>query len=336
VVNKEAKRKIGTAIRILVSVSLLSFLVIRNIDNINEIERAIKEINMPLIVLAIFVYFLSLAVIVLRWGSLLKAQDVNIPKRYLLQTVLIGFFYNNILPTSVAGDAFRVYDIRNNKDIPVNKGLASVTLERFTSFLVGTIFILIFVILELTGFLNYKFLNKSIMIIILFITIMPILLFIVILKPHIFKINVLFSKIKFLSRIKPGLLKYQKIFVDYWRNRKRALLTCFLYSLLIHFLVTLSYYIALRSVGSYLNFFYFLFILPISSAIANIPVSIGGIGLRENTLMFMLVLMGIPKEIAFVFSILILFIILFNALIGGLVYLFRNIFFRSPHSSTVL
>jgi hypothetical protein len=335
VVSKEAKRKIGIAIRILVSVSLLSFLVIRNIDNIKEIERAIKEISIPLIALATFVYFLSLAVIVLRWGSLLKAQDVSIPKRYLLQTVLIGFFYNNILPTSVAGDAFRVYDIHSNKDTPVNKGLASVTLERFTSFLVGTIFILIFVILELTGFLNYKFLNKSITIIILFITIMPILLFIIILKPSIFKINVLFNKIKFLSRIKPTLVKYQKIFVDYWRNRKKALLTCFLYSLMIHFLVALSYYIALRSAGSHLNFFYFLFILPVSSAIANIPVSIGGIGLRENTLMFMLALMGIPEEIAFVFSIIILFIILFNALIGGLVYLFRNIFFRSSHNLTV-
>lgn len=334
VANKEPKKKIGTAIRILVSVSLLSFLVIRNIDNIKEIEKAIKEINIPLIILAAFIYFLSVSAIVPRWESLLKVQNVNIPKKYLLQTVFIGFFYNNILPTSVAGDAFRIYDIRNSKDVPLNKGLASVILERFASFLVGTIFILVFIILELTGCLGYKILNKSIIIVILIITIIPILLFAIILKPSVFKIDVLFNKVKFLSRIKPRLEKYQKVFVDYWKNSKKTLLVCLLYSFLIHLLVTLSYYITLRSVGADLNFFYFLFILPISSAIANIPISIGGIGLRENALMFLLILMGIPEEIAFIFSIIILFIILFNALIGGLVYLFRNVFVRSSHNSS--
>lgn len=326
-VEKGVKKRIGIALRILVSASLLSFLIIRNIDSIKEVEKVIKEIDILLVVLAAFVYFLSIYAIVFRWGSLLKAQNINISKKFLLQTVLIGFFYNNLLPTSVAGDAFRIYDIRNNKNIPIDKGIASVTLERFSSFIVGTIFTLIFIILDLTGCLDYKFLNKSIIIFILVMTIMLSLLFAVVVSPSTFKIDVLFGKVKFLSRIKPRLEEYQNIFVDYWRNRKKALLICLLYSFLVHLLVTMSYYIVLESVGSHLEFFNFLFVLPFSSAVANIPISIGGIGLRENALVFILVLMGIPRGSAFIFSIIILFVILFNALIGGVVYLFRNLFF---------
>lgn len=329
-IRKEAKKRIGIAVRILISVSLLSFLIIRNLDNLKEINKVLRELNIPLVVLAAFFYFLSIFTIVFRWDSLLKAQKVNISKKFLLQAVLIGFFYNNLLPTSVAGDAFRVYDIRSNKNVPASRGMASVTLERFGSFIIGTVFVLVFIILDLAGYFHQEFLNRSLIIAILAVTTGMFFLFFALMKPSVFKIDVLFKKIKFLSKIELRLEKYQGIFVDYWRVRKKALLACLLYSIIIHFLVTISYYIALRSVGPDLRFLYFLFIIPFSSTAANLPISIGGIGVRENTLVLILLLMGIQEGEAFIFSFIILFIILFNALIGGIIYLFRSICFSKP------
>lgn len=323
--RKEAKKRIGIAIRILISVSLLSFLIIRNLDNFKEINKVLRELNIILVVLAAFFYFLSIFTIVFRWDSLLKAQKVNISKKFLFQTVLIGFFYNNLLPTSVAGDAFRVYDIRSKKNVPVSMGMASVTLERLGSFIIGTVFVLVFIILDLAGYFHHEFLNRFLVITILAVTTGMSFLFFALMKPSVFKIGVLFRKIKFLSKIELHLGKYQSIFIDYWRSRKKALFACLLYSIIIHFLVTTSYYIALRSVGADLRFLYFLFIVPFSSTAANLPISIGGIGVRENTLVLILILMGIQEGEAFIFSFIILFIILFNALIGGIIYLSRSI-----------
>ncbi len=69
--------------------------------------------------------------------------------------------------------------------------------------------------------------------------------------------------------------------------------------------------------------------MPFTSIVASIPIAIGGIGLRENALAFLVALFGASESQAALFSFLILFIILFNALLGGLVYLAKNKYFKS-------
>ena len=41
---------------------------------------------------------------------MLKAQDIEIPLRFLIGSVFVGQFFNSFLPTTIGGDAMRAYD----------------------------------------------------------------------------------------------------------------------------------------------------------------------------------------------------------------------------------
>ena len=71
------------------------------------------------------------------------------------------------------------------------------------------------------------------------------------------------------------------------------------------------------------------FTLPFVSLASSVPITIGGMGIRENALVFAIENFGISRADATLFSFIVLSIILFNALIGGLAYLLKNIFYRS-------
>ena len=79
----------------------------------------------------------------------------------------------------------------------------------------------------------------------------------------------------------------------------------------------------------------FIFIVPIVATIAMIPISIGGIGLRENSLVFIMVAMGVSNEKAALCSLLILFMLIIMGIIGGIIYIVRPYFeSRSKRNNT--
>lgn len=323
----KTKRGILNFLKILVSFSLLSFLLVKNLDDLKEIRIIVEELNLFWLFLAASFYFLSLIFILFRWEILLKAQGINISRRFLLKTVLIGFFYNNLLPTNIGGDAYRVYNLHRQKSVSLNKGVVSVFIERLSSTIIGFLFILAFIVLSLGGFFEHNFITPGLSIVIFLVGLAIILLISVLINPCLFKIDVLFRKISLLSKIRPQMKRFQEAFSSYWQNRKKALFISILYSFFVHFLVALSYYFISISIGLGLKFISFLFILPFSSMMASLPISIGGLGVRENTLVFILSLIGISENKAIIFSLLVLLVILFNAFIGGIVYLLKNILF---------
>ena len=71
-------------------------------------------------------------------------------------------------------------------------------------------------------------------------------------------------------------------------------------------MIILEYYLAARALDIDLGLVAFIFISPVVAIITMLPISIGGLGLRENSLVFILVAMGVINERATVFSLLIL------------------------------
>jgi hypothetical protein len=71
------------------------------------------------------------------------------------------------------------------------------------------------------------------------------------------------------------------------------------------------------------------FTLPFVQVASSVPIAIGGMGIRENAAVFALESFGAARSDATLFSFIILSIFLFNALLGGLVYVVKNIFYKS-------
>ena len=64
-----------------------------------------------------------------KWQRALAAHGLKISFAFLLRVLSIGFFLNNFLPTSIGGDAYRVYRTLPEEG-PGSRAISSVVLER--------------------------------------------------------------------------------------------------------------------------------------------------------------------------------------------------------------
>jgi glycosyltransferase 2 family protein len=320
--RKTKKDKLFIALRIIVSAALLAFLIIRSWNSLKNFTSIIKELNTVFLLLAVTLYFLGIIAEMLRWDVLLRAQGIRISKGFLTQSFFIACFYSNIFPTNIGGDIYRAYDLHKNKDIALDKNISVIVVERFIGMLSGTVYMVI------SFFGIYKYLNLTT---ILSLSVLPLgglLLFFIILKPKAFRIDRLFKKIHFLTRFEPKYNSFLQHFVSY-KNKIGYLLAGFVISLVAQLLFYTGFYFAAVYINLDLPIFAFFFLIPVIILISNVPISIGGIGIRENSFVLLLKNFNVPENTGTLYALVSLFIIVFSALLGGVIYLLKNIFYKS-------
>jgi len=316
------KKKVFNFIRIFISIALLFLLVYRNRGNFSILLESLKNINTGYLMIALALYSAGISFIVFRWGTLLRAHGYNVFKPFLWQSAFIGWFFNMLLPTSVGGDFYRVYDLYENKGIPINENISAVVIERIIGTLTGISLLLLAFSMGTFGYLTR---NTVIGLLAgLFVTTG---FFTLLLFPRFFRIDVLIRKIKFFSKIRPKLRDFHKILISY-RHKSKYVFVAYCFSLCIQTMFITSYYFINLALGMGLKYKMMVFTLPFVSVASSVPIAIGGMGIRENAAVFALESFGAARPDATLFSFIVLSIILFNSLIGGLVYMLKNIFYR--------
>ncbi len=319
--KKNLKRdRLFTAIRLIVSISLFSFLVYRNYSVVPEMFVIIKSLNPVFLILSVLAFIFGIFLQMHRWNTLLNAQGIFISKNFLMQTYYIGFFYSNIFPTNIGGDIYRGYNICIQKKIPAAKSLAAIIVERFIALVCGTIYIMA------SFFMIYKYLDYRTLLSIAVLPALGILLIFIFIKPELLGINKLF-KTRLLKKYEDRFHDFQKSFKLY-SSKIKSLIISFVFGLFSQLIFILSYYFIGLYLEMNISFSSFFFLNPIIVLSANIPISVGGIGVRENVAVLLLQKFGVSGEKSFIFSIIVLFIILLNTAAGGLIYVMRNIILK--------
>lgn len=78
---------------------------------------------------ALAVVFVAIAISAVKWGAILEARRCALPFTRLLRHYLVGLFFNNVLPTTVGGDAVRAWETtRDTGEVP--EAVGSVVTER--------------------------------------------------------------------------------------------------------------------------------------------------------------------------------------------------------------
>jgi uncharacterized membrane protein YbhN (UPF0104 family) len=95
----------------------------------NTLVDNLRHCSLPCILLAFFMANLCMLVSACKWQPLLKVQDIKIPFWRLLAYYYAGLFANNFLPSSIGGDALRIYDVGRESG-KIKEAAASVVLER--------------------------------------------------------------------------------------------------------------------------------------------------------------------------------------------------------------
>jgi uncharacterized protein (TIRG00374 family) len=311
------KKKLFTALRIMISVGLIAYLIKSQFKDLKTIVDIIKAINVPFILLSASMHIFGVWFSAVRWQTLLRTQNVKLSQRYLASSFLIGSFFNNFLPTSIGGDVFRSIDISKKANISIGKSVSIIAIDRFSGVISAAFYAIVALCL---GFTTVG--TKSYVIPIVIFFVVCIILAFLILNPSILRLNKLVSKIKFLSRIREKLLDVYHTFLSF-KKYKSALALSLLYSFALQFGVIMNYFLAAKSLGINLSLSSFIFIVPVVATISMLPISIGGTGLRENSLVFLMVTLGAQNDKAAMCSLILFAMLLVLGTIGGITYVVR-------------
>ena len=228
-------------------------------------------------------------------------------------------FFNQFLPSTVGGDTVRAYDSYRLGKNKAN-AVSVIIVDRFLGLLILLLFasVAIFYLTDLSVKISFIYLWIAGAIVIASLTIL------IIFFPS--------KKIlHWLDNIQvPVINKFTKIFrsiVDsflQFKKHKKALFKALLISLLLQTNVIIYYFLISHSLVFGIELTYFFLIIPLSIFIMMLPISINGIGLRENVFFLFLSNFAIGSSEAVAFAWIEFSFVIILGLIGGIVYSLRN------------
>ncbi len=288
------KNTLKTIVKIIISGSLIYYLFTKKV-NISEVAANFKLLDWRYVVLMALIIIIHYTISSFRWKSLLIHERSNeVSRLYLLKLYFEGAFFNNFMPTSIGGDAYKIVKLGRKIKDPAT-GFSSVFTERFT----GILMLFLIGLLSLSKQLGWGVLVLIIWLISGFYIGMYVL-------------KILSKKISFVRRIYDALMVYK----DYPKVLFFAMFT----SLLIQLLSIFTQYLAFRAVGIKLPVFYSLMAFPIITLAGFFIPSINGLGVQDMMYVSMFSFVGVSQGIAATVSITYHIVRMGVSLIGGILY----------------
>ena len=305
------KKLFSIFLRVAISIALL-ILLFRQADEKSLLE-IIKNVNKPLLLLGFLVSFLTYVLGIWRWVMLLKAVNIHLPLNRVIASFSGGIFFSLFLPSTIGGDFMRSIDLSVHTKKP-KEVIATIFLDRLSGY-IGLVFLAICAML-----LGWKVLeDKSVLIpLAIIIGLLAVLLLFLFNKFLYSRING-FLKSPNAGRIRDMITDLHKE-IHLFRGKPKVVVKNIFLSILIQAMPPVTFYIIALSLGIKIGLAYFFIFLPIISAITLLPISIGGLGLRDASTIFFFAKVGVGKNLAFALSLLNFSFILFYGAVGGLIY----------------
>ena len=293
-------------LKILVSAVLLYFLLSK--VDYAKILTILETMNSAYLFVVLMSLVAQVFLASLRWKKILDFFDCKYSYRKITSFLLIGLFFNQILPSSVGGDAIRTYYISKKCN---NAWTAAryVLLDR----LFGIVALLL--ILIISSFFYIDLLVEFNLRIIIALSI----------ATSIFGVVLII----FLRKYNLGLLRYRLVrFLVKFSDEIYSILANFkmsvtinVISLMIHFLTIVAFWGISSSLSLDVGLEVYFFIVPIVIFVMLVPISIAGWGVREGALVYLLGFFSVSTESALVLSIIYGITNIFISLFGGIAWL---------------
>jgi glycosyltransferase 2 family protein len=321
VVNKvTAARPLGSgrtrlllAAKIIVSLSLLVWILSR--AGLPEIFAAIRTADPRLLLAAYSLDIVGLLISVSRWEVLLRAQGTAPRRSFLLKSSLVAVFFNNLLPSTVGGDASRAYDCYRQVG---GRAMSSVLVDR----LFGLLALVAFALFSLP-FATQLASHVPLLALWLGGGVAGLLLVLwgIFAERSWSASQSLLAKLP--ARLGSALGLVRDAFQAY-QGKWKTLVQAFALSVLLQANVVLYFVLVAWALNLGVPAFHFFLIVPLALFVMMLPISINGIGLRENTLAAMLAWYSVSTVDAVAFAWLAYLGNLLIGLLGGVVYALRR------------
>jgi len=321
------KKAASLLFRFAISAALLVFLFKFNKIDLHDLMRSIRSADKFYLFIAFLVTFLNYILCLLRWDMLLKAKNINLSLKRVITSYSGGVFFSLFLPTSIGGDVVRTVDLGAHTG-QHKKVLASVLLDRLSGYVAA-------VLLSIAALaLGWKIMRNT-----------SVVAFILALAALLVCILLCIFNRFFYTRIK-GLISSPKTGrlgeiisslheeMHFIRYHRKVVFYNIVLSLLVQAVTPVAYYITCISLGVNRDILYFFIFMPVIGALTLLPISIGGLGVRENMSVFFFSGIGVLQQTALAMSLFNSFFLLVYGSIGGLVYVFTVHHRRIQHDKT--
>lgn len=120
------------AIRIAVTLAIVAGLIFKLSPG--DLASTLRHASPWLLLDALALMAVVQALVVVKWLVLLKARDVQAPLLHVIRAYCVGNLLSNVLPTAVGGDVYRVYRIQREANARAADVTMSVLYERATGY----------------------------------------------------------------------------------------------------------------------------------------------------------------------------------------------------------
>lgn len=296
----------------IVSLGLFA-LVLTRVD-LSQAWARFQQISLPFVIFALVYYTGCQWLSCWRWQVILRSTGYLIPMRTLLSSYFAGMFLNTFLPGSFGGDVYRVYRVaQQSKNSEV--AFVSVFLERFTGIaallaiallglppafrLVGR-WDIILLLMSCTGLLT-----GGVLLMIspkLLIWAEPLLN-----KLHLRGLIARFAKVQ--------------VLLKNFAQQRQALAWSMGLSLLLQLVIVYYYYLVAQQLKIPISYWELLVFVPIVVVVTLVPLSLGGLGVREGLLAYLFSRVGLTVEQALLLSLTLAVLGWLLSLPGGMILL---------------
>jgi uncharacterized protein (TIRG00374 family) len=307
------RKLISNIAKVVVSVVLLIFIF--NTIDLAAFITTLKEANPWWLVAAVGVMIVGVVIRAWRWRILLAAVGVSVPLSELTAIYLIGFLFNNLLPSGLGGDAIRMVELNRHSQRGADT-VTSVVVDRFLGLSAlqaialvalltnwGTVpgGVAYFTIAIFVGSLGigYLLLNRALY---------------VRLRQHLPLFGRL-TDVKFVGNL----------FESFQRYPLAALGQSYLVAILFNLIHIAMYSFIGFALKAPVNLVQYAVIVPITSLLLLVPISFAGLGVREEAFRRLYGQIGVRPEVAVAMSLLVHIIgNICTGLIGGVIYMLRG------------
>ncbi len=272
------KKRAKTAIKLVISLALLLF-VLSQIDT-QKLLHVLKKVDLFWLMIAFITFNLSKIVSSVRLNYYFKDLSISLSEWDALKLYYVGMFYNLFLPGGIGGDGYKIYLLQKRYQVGYKALIQATLLDRLSGLVA-----LVFLTSLLFFYSSFAKLFPPLQVASLLVAIASYPLFLYLHK-----------------RLFPRFTTY--------------ITTTTLLGLGVQLLQLASAYAIVRALGIEDALIDFLSLFLISSVVAVLPLTIGGIGAREFTFLYGLKLISYDPSLGVVFSFLFFLITLLSSALG--------------------
>jgi glycosyltransferase 2 family protein len=313
--SANAKIATKTAAKVIVSACLIA-LVIRAADLDGILDR-LAHADPWIVALAAGITLAISLVHAARWLIVIRAGGDSLRYAQALQIVLIGYFFNQLLPSSVGGDAVRVWRAFR-AGIAIPRALNSVILDRLSA-LAGLVIVTGTGLPWLLPAIHDPKARAGLIALIAAVLAGFIVLFYIERLPWL---SAQWRLTRFITRLSTVS---RKLFLDVGHSVPAIGISVF-----VHLVGAAVVFILARGIGVQIGLLECLVLVPPVMLVTMVPISVAGWGVREGAMVVSFGFVGLPANEAFAVSVLIGVVVMLAGIPGGIIWLMTGHRFEKP------